>query len=1193
MSLATHQIKFSLLNVGGGLLTKLAAIRAAADTAPDVLIIVDAQLDASGQDQLASRCGPYLRACIAAKPATSKVGGFVIITKATVTTELLEIRANGRIALFKITSEGVAIKVAVVYAPANNSSKQRAQWFEQHLPSCDEADVITGDFNATLHAEDRGGTRRNQSLRDMWGLPAQEPTADKRRIERADTRALCAWARSNGLKAVHAHHNNNQFTWKARTQGTVAQSLIDMAFARKERWGDQYSVVPTSQSDHCCINFDTISENPQVERPWILNSTILEDENFVETLRAAAQKAGKETQRAEYPEEHWTQLKRLMRVHCQARARQLQSERKLRLKNAQKVVSQLRKSKQLSNEQAAQLRTAEAELAAAEEHAVQGRQLRARLNWTLEGERCSAAFFGLEKAARSKSSIQRLKRPDGSMADSPEGVGEVLANFYGQLYTANPPRPDFEEKLRQLAESRQIPEEVAAELEAPISLEEVVSAAKLMSSKKSPGLDGLSPAIFKAVPELCEQLVDVLHNSEHTGIWPTDMKSALIRPLFKKGDRDDIGNYRPISLLNVDHKIASKAMSMRLLKHMDKIVTPHQAGFVPKRSTHQNAIILKALLQKANQENWPGGVVLYDIQKAFDRVLHSTLFTLLHWRGFGPKFNARIERMVSKRWALLYFGTGLSTPFELNRGVPQGDPLSPELFDIAIDLLVDFLETKPELHDIAPKIGNVAVRALLFADDTATFFHDKESAELTNNLVHEYFGLIGTEVNKKKTEIIFWNEQSFEVDWALPKDATTPFTYLGVPMARSIADYKLCAAQIAKRTARLASWKRFRLTLIGRVLTANASADALFWYAAALADIPDEVANELSAERWAFIFPSRSRNRVAYNKVYKAKSMGGLGLKDIVVHIRALHASWLIRAHRQPDALFSKILLTVTGEIASHWGLDISKPAEANKAAVLILSRSQGFFTRVTAAWFDLPWLSNSSLQSADGPMALEDVGVKDLYTQLMTKKYLEGQGKRTFKAAKWDTPEPLPCPGADWKRCRLSFAQPKLNSFRYLVWHKKSAAGAEPWSEQECAFCGRQFEEGHLLKSCETGKLVRRKWSNVFGPTSDDNWKSLGALSDNRAEQLSMLETVYRLWCRYTATRKKLQEDEDLVIDSAAEANQIWREAQKQTQISFQSQALKETLVCKMTSSNSNNWDNQHWLSEISYWRTTCERFL
>ena len=116
------------------------------------------------------------------------------------------------------------------------------------------------------------------------------------------------------------------------------------------------------------------------------------------------------------------------------------------------------------------------------------------------------------------------------------------------------------------------------------------------------------------------------------------METSNTLVIFKKGDRKNLKNWRPISLLNVDYKICSKVLSLRLSKVLEFIVDPDQTCSVPGRKIASNLHILRDVLDYIDRTNETGILISFDQEKAFDRVNRTFLLNLLSRFGFGPSF---------------------------------------------------------------------------------------------------------------------------------------------------------------------------------------------------------------------------------------------------------------------------------------------------------------------------------------------------------------------------------------------------------------------------------------------------------------------------------------------------------------------------------------------------------------------------
>ena len=160
-----------------------------------------------------------------------------------------------------------------------------------------------------------------------------------------------------------------------------------------------------------------------------------------------------------------------------------------------------------------------------------------------------------------------------------------------------------------------------------------------MANNKSPGTDGL-PAEFKKLffDILAEDLLEVLNTIFDLGQMSTSQRTGLITMLYKKGDRLDLKNWRPISLLNCDYKILSKILSLRLAKVLGTIIEPDQTCSVPGRSITTNGLLLRDLIQLSEDQQLPAAFISLDQLKAFDRVDWDFLFKVMKSFHFSDRF---------------------------------------------------------------------------------------------------------------------------------------------------------------------------------------------------------------------------------------------------------------------------------------------------------------------------------------------------------------------------------------------------------------------------------------------------------------------------------------------------------------------------------------------------------------------------
>lgn len=120
---------------------------------------------------------------------------------------------------------------------------------------------------------------------------------------------------------------------------------------------------------------------------------------------------------------------------------------------------------------------------------------------------------------------------------------------------------------------------------------------------------------------------------------PSSLYEADICLLLKKGkDEADPASYRPIALLNCDHKVITKVLATKLAKHITKIVHPDRTGFIPGRFLFSNVRLLWNTLYSHHKEDTQAAIISLDAQKAFDQIEWPYMFETLKRFGFGENF---------------------------------------------------------------------------------------------------------------------------------------------------------------------------------------------------------------------------------------------------------------------------------------------------------------------------------------------------------------------------------------------------------------------------------------------------------------------------------------------------------------------------------------------------------------------------
>ena len=230
-----------------------------------------------------------------------------------------------------------------------------------------------------------------------------------------------------------------------------------------------------------------------------------------------------------------------------------------------------------------------------------------------------------------------------------------------------------------------------------VSIEEIKEALWSMKPYKAPGPDGLHAGFFQrfwlTVGDSVRKEVEKAFIERKV---PEYLNKTHIVLIPKIQGPETIGNYRPISLCNSVYKIITKIIVARIRPHLDTLVSPYQAAFVPGRRGVDNAIIVQELIHTIGRAKGKYGVmaIKIDLEKAYDRIEWISIREMLTHFNFPKNLINLIMSCVTFVSTSLLFNGGNLDSFLPSRGIRQGDPLSPYLFILCMEFLGHLIEGK-------------------------------------------------------------------------------------------------------------------------------------------------------------------------------------------------------------------------------------------------------------------------------------------------------------------------------------------------------------------------------------------------------------------------------------------------------------------------------------------------------------------
>ena len=202
-------------------------------------------------------------------------------------------------------------------------------------------------------------------------------------------------------------------------------------------------------------------------------------------------------------------------------------------------------------------------------------------------------------------------------------------------------------------------------------------------------------------------LTHLFQQSLDSGVLPNDWKKAYVTPIYKKGDKTNPANYRPISLTSVVCKVMEHILASHIMQYLDtnNILLDTQFGFRSKHSCETQLLLTTTDLAKAIDKNLQTDVGILDFSKAFDKVSHNRLLHKLKHYGINGNILHWIKSFLHGRTQRVVVEGSYSSPCPVTSGVPQGSVLGPILFLIYI-------------NDIS---NNIHSQLRLFADDCLVY----------------------------------------------------------------------------------------------------------------------------------------------------------------------------------------------------------------------------------------------------------------------------------------------------------------------------------------------------------------------------------------------------------------------------------------------------------------------------------------
>ncbi|XP_057810311.1 uncharacterized protein LOC131024792 [Salvia miltiorrhiza] len=422
----------------------------------------------------------------------------------------------------------------------------------------------------------------------------------------------------------------------------------------------------------------------------------------------------------------------------------------------------------------------------------------------------------------------------------------------------------------------------------PFEEKEIKEAIWNSDGNKSPGPDGFNFTFWKASWDTIKgDLVQVMAEFHANGKIPRGCNTSFVVLIPKKQEAGSIEEFRPISLISSLYKIIAKILARRLKEVMGSIISDNQSAFICGRFILDGVVILNELINEAKKKRLGRIFFKIDFAKAYDSIEWDFIDAMMELLNFDPQWRKWINGCLSSASANVLVNGSPSGEFSMERGLRQGDPMSPFLFLIAAEGLHSLIQKATSKQLLFPaEVGseNVLISHLQYADDTIFILNGSErNAAVVKNILHLFQFVSGLKVNYEKSNLIG----------------------VGVEEAKKVVD-----------------WKVRNLSLAGRITLVKAVLQAIPIYQLSFSLMPKTIVRRVNSIFVKFLWggngESKSLAWIKWSDLCSKFDEGGLGFRNLEEFNRVLVVKWVWRYLQERESLWARVVRSIFGEV--EWG---------------------------------------------------------------------------------------------------------------------------------------------------------------------------------------------------------------------------------------------------------------------------------
>ena len=292
----------------------------------------------------------------------------------------------------------------------------------------------------------------------------------------------------------------------------------------------------------------------------------------------------------------------------------------------------------------------------------------------------------------------------------------------------------------------------------PFEISEIKQAIDQMHKDSAPGSNGFGASFFKKFWNLIKEDLIMMFSDFYAGKLDIQrLNFGVITLIPKIKEASNIRQYRPICLLNVDFKIFTKVLTNRLSLVAKEVIGGSQTGFIKDRNILEGVVILHEIIHELKIKKKKGLILKIDFEKAYDKVSWVFLEEVMKTKKFPDRWIDMVMRTVKGGKVCVNINGERSNFFKTFRGLRQGDPLSPLLFNLVADALSALLDKGVEKGHISGVLGDLVpggISHIQYADDTVIMIDGSDRSILNLKLILYCFEwMSGLKINFHKSEV--------------------------------------------------------------------------------------------------------------------------------------------------------------------------------------------------------------------------------------------------------------------------------------------------------------------------------------------------------------------------------------------------------------------------------------------------------